>query len=77
MLFTANLGLSQGDDLSVLSVNVQGNLLPIENVGTLPGVNQASYIVVRLIDQLPPGDLPVIVTLRGVASNTATIEIVP
>jgi len=77
MLFTANLGLSQGDDLSVLSVNVQGNLLPIENVGTLPGVNQASYIVVRLVDQLPPGDLPVIVTLRGVASNTATIGIVP
>ena len=76
MLFTSNLGLNPGDDLSVLSVNVQGNLLLIENVGTVPGVNQASYIVVRLVDQLP-GDLPVIVTLRGVASNTATIEIVP
>ena len=77
MLFTTNLGLGPGDDLSVLTVNVQGNLLPIENVGTLPGVNQASYIVVRLVDQLGPGNLPVIVTLRGVASNTATIEIAP
>ncbi|HYJ89224.1 MAG TPA: PA domain-containing protein [Pyrinomonadaceae bacterium] len=77
MLFTTNLGLGAGDDLSILSVNVQGNLLPIESVGTLPGINQASYIVVRLVDQLPAGGLPVIVTLRGVPSNTATIEIVP
>lgn len=77
MLFTTNLGLGPGDDLSVLSVHAQGNLLPIESVGTVPGVNPASFIVVRLLDQLPLGDLPVIVTLRGVASNTATIEIVP
>ena len=77
MLFTTNLGLGPGDDLSVLSVHAQGNLLPIESVGTVPGVNPASFIVVRLVDQLPPGDLPVVVTLRGVASNTATIEIVP
>ncbi len=76
MLFTTNLGLNPGDDLSVLSVNVQGNLLTVESVGTLPGLSQTSYIVVRLVD-LPPGNLPVIVTLRGVSSNTATIEIVP
>jgi hypothetical protein len=77
MLFTTNLGLNTGDDLSVLTVSVQGNLLPIENVGTLPGVNQGSFIVVRLVDQLGTGDLPVIVTLRGVTSNTATIGIIP
>jgi ribosomal protein L35AE/L33A len=74
MLFTTNLALNAGD---VLTVNVQGILLPIENVGTVPGVNPASYIVVRLVDQLLPGDLAVVVTLRGVTSNTATITISP
>ena len=77
MLFTTNLGLNTGDDLSVLTVSVQGSLLPVENVGTLPGINPASFIVVRLVDQLGTGELPVIVTLRGVTSNTATIGIVP
>ncbi len=74
MLFTSNFTLNAGD---ALTVTVQGNLLPIENVGTLPGVNSASFIVVRLVDQLLPGDLAVVVTLRGLTSNTATITISP
>jgi hypothetical protein len=82
MLFTSNLGLAQGDDLSVISVqaqdaSLQSYTLPIENVGTVPGLTQDSYIVVRLIDQLPAGQLTVTVTLRGATSNSATIGIVP
>jgi len=38
----------------------------------------ASYIIVRLPDGLPPSSLPLSVTLHGVASsNTPTLEISP
>ena len=72
MLFTSNFTRNAGD---ALTVTLQGNLLPIESVGTLPGVNPGSFIVVRLVDQLLPGDLALVVTLRGLTSNTATITI--
>ena len=79
MLFTSNLGLS-GPDAAVLSVRANGILLTVENVGTVSGVQglDASYIVVRLPDGLPPGSLPLTVTLHGVVStNSPTLEISP
>ena len=78
ILFTSNLGLSQPDP-SVLSVQAAGFTLTVENVGTVLGVPglDASYIVVRLPDGLPAGDLPLAVTLRGATSNTATLGISP
>jgi hypothetical protein len=79
MLFTSNLGLSQPDS-AILSARANGVLLTIENVGTVSGVQDldASYIIVRLPDGLPTGNLPLTVTLRGLmSSNTATLEIAP
>jgi hypothetical protein len=79
ILFTSNLGLSQPDS-SILSIQASGISLTVENVGTLTGVAglDASYIIVRLPDGLPPGNLPLVVTLRGVkSSNTATLAISP
>ena len=79
MLFTSNLGLSQ-PDASILSVRANGILLTVENVGTVSGVQglNASYIIVKLHDQLPSGNLTLTVTLRGVAStNSTTFEIAP
>ena len=79
MLFTSNLGLSQPDS-AILSVRANGILLTVENVGTVSGVQGlgASYIIVRLPDGLPPGNLPLTVTLHGVvSSNTPTLEISP
>jgi hypothetical protein len=79
ILFTSNLGLSQPDS-AILSVRANGILLTVENVGTVTGVQGlgASYIIVRLPDGLPSGNLPLTVTLRGVASsNTPTLEISP
>ena len=79
MLFTSNLRLTQ-PDASVLSVQANGILLTVENVGTVSGVQglDASYIIVRLPDGLPSGSLPLTVTLRGVpSSNTPTLEISP
>jgi hypothetical protein len=79
MLFTTNLGLSQPNS-AILSVRANGILLTIENVGTVSAVQglDASYIVVRLPDGLPLGNLPLTVTVHGVMSgNTPTLEISP
>jgi len=79
VLFTSNLGLGQPDS-AILSVRANGILLTIENVGTVSGVQglDASYIIVKLPDGLPPGNLPLTVTLHGVvSSNTPTLEISP
>jgi uncharacterized protein (TIGR03437 family) len=60
-------------------VTAAGIDLPIEKVGTAPtaGGLDASYIVVRLPDGLPTGDLQLIVTLRGMPSPRAVLQIVP
>lgn len=78
ILFTSDLGLSAPGPS--LTVQAGGTSLTVENVGTVSGVAglNASYIVVRLPDGLPAGNLPLTVTLNGVASsNTPTISISP
>lgn len=79
MLFSTNLGLSQPDP-AILSVKANGISLTVESVGKVSGVQglDASYIIVRLPDGLPSGNLPLTVTLHGVvSSNTPTLEISP
>lgn len=80
-VFTSNLGLVSPPipGTSTLSVQANGVNLPVEYVGTVagvPGMN-ASYIIVRLPDGLPTGDLSLTVTLRGVTSQAAVLKIVP
>ncbi len=78
MILTSNLRMTQADPGN-LSVQASGVTLPIERVGPItnvPGLD-ASYIVVRLPDGLPDGDLQLVVTLRGMASNLSTLQIVP
>jgi len=79
MLFTSDLGMSQPNS-SQLTVRAGGVNLTIESVGPVLGVSgmNASYIVVRLPDGLPTGDLPLTITLRGLASiNSPTLSISP
>jgi hypothetical protein len=79
ILFTSDLGLTQ-PDTSQLAVRAGGVALTIESVGPILGVPGmgASYIVVRLPDGLPTGDLPLTVTLRGSDSvNSPVLEILP
>lgn len=79
MLFTSDLGMSQPDS-SQLTVRAGGVALTVESVGPVTGVTgmNASYIIVRLPDGLPAGDLPLVVTLRGLASsNSPTLSISP
>ena len=78
ILFTSPLGLTQPDP-AVLTVQAAGFNLTVENVGPLMGISglDASYIVVRLPDGLPVGDLPLTVTLSGNVSNIAILSISP
>ena len=78
ILFTSFLGLSQPNP-AVLTVQAAGFDLPVEDVGTFTGVSglNASYIVVRLPDGLPSGDLPLTVTFNGNVSNIAILSISP
>ena len=79
IIFTSDLGLTQPDS-SVLIVRAGGFTLTVEEVDAVVGVSgmNASYIIVRLPDGLPAGDLPLTVTLRGLASvNSPTLSISP
>ena len=79
ILFTSDLGMTQ-PDATQLIVRAGGVMLAVENVGPVVGVSgmTASYIIVRLPDGLPAGDLPLVITLRGVTSvNSPTLSIAP
>jgi hypothetical protein len=78
MLFTSNLGLSPVDDLSLVTVQVEGFSLPVERVETMPGQSQFSIVTVKLIDGVPIGNnLQIALTRHGAPSNVATISIGP
>ncbi len=79
ILFTSDLGMTQPDSTQLI-VRAGGVMLAVENVGPVVGVSgmSASYIIVRLPDSLPAGDLPLVITLRGFTSvNSPTLSIAP
>jgi hypothetical protein len=78
IFFTSNLGLSQPNS-SLLTVQAAGIPLEVEAVGPLSGVAglNGSYVVVKLADGLPVGDIPLGITLRGIPSASGTIGIAP
>ncbi len=81
ILFTSDLGLTQPNPLLLtVQANLGPNVFPftVENVGPLVGVPglTGSYVVVRLPDGLPTGDLQLTLTLGGVTSNTTILSIV-
>jgi hypothetical protein len=79
ILFISGLVLTQSD-ASIVTVIASAFPLPVESVGTLtgvPGLN-ATYIVVRLPDSLPAGELPLTIAVGGVVnSNPVTLGISP
>jgi len=80
-LFTSSLGLISPPipAASTLSVQANGVNLPVENVGPITGMNglAGSYIIVRLPDALPSGNLSLTVTLRGMTSEARSLSIAP
>ena len=80
ILLTSNLGLTQADlsDPTVVTVEVGGFNLPVENVGLFSASGLiGSYIVVRLPANVPTGVLELKVKLRGNASDAKMITISP
>jgi uncharacterized protein (TIGR03437 family) len=78
ILFTSDLGLTQPNP-ALLTVQAGGLPLTVESVGPISGVAglTGSYVVVRLPDGLPTGNLQLTLTLGGVTSNTTILSIVP
>jgi uncharacterized protein (TIGR03437 family) len=79
ILFTSDLGMTQPDPTQLI-VRAGGVPLTVENVGPVAGISgmNASYIIVKLPDGLPAGDLPLAITLRGfTSSNSPTLSIAP
>lgn len=77
ILFISGLVLTQ-TDASIVSVSASAFTLPVEAVGTVTGVPDlsASYVVVKLPDGLPAGELPLSIAVGGVMnSNLATLQI--
>ena len=79
IVFTSSLGITAPPIGQSLSVQASGLNLPIENVGPITGISglNGSYIVVRLPDGLPTGNLSLTVTVRGVTSAATILPIVP
>jgi CSLREA domain-containing protein len=78
IFFTTSLGLTQPNS-SLLSVQAEGIPLEVEAVGPVSGVAglNSSYIIVKLADGLPVGEIPLTITFRGISSAPGTIGIVP
>jgi hypothetical protein len=78
ILFTSDLGLTQ-PNAALLTVQAGGSDLTVEAVGPISGVQglTGSYVVVRLPDNLPTGNLQLTLTLGSVTSNAAMLSIVP
>ncbi|HKR10943.1 MAG TPA: DPP IV N-terminal domain-containing protein [Pyrinomonadaceae bacterium] len=80
MLFTSSLGVMAPPVLSTTVISVKANdiTLPVENVGPMIGVNgtNGSYIIVRLPDGLPTGNLSLTVTVLGLTSEPRILRIV-
>jgi len=80
-LFAVNIKL--GETASNVTAQAEDSLhhispLPVEYVGTVPGLNWLTQIVVKLPDALiNAGDVSVGINVRGVASNKALIKIRP
>jgi len=81
MLFATNTELLPGEDSSAVTAQAEDSLLmvyplTVEFVGTVPGVNGLTEIVVKLPESvLGNGDLLVNITFRGRVSNKVRIRI--
>lgn len=78
-LFTSNLAIITGGfpPPSTLSVQANGIDLPVERHGQVTGVTGMDYIIVRLPDGLPSGNLSLTITLRSVPSTPTILRIAP
>jgi hypothetical protein len=78
IILTSDLRLSQQQNPapSVVSVQAGGVTLSVENVGPLTGIS-ASYVVVKLPDGLPAGNLSLTLTVRGLTSAATNLSISP
>ena len=80
MLFAVNLDLLPGEDTTAVTAQAEDSLLnayplTVEFVGKVPGYDWLTEVVVKLPDNLPTGDVMVIVTWHARTSNKARFKI--
>ena len=81
MLFAGNLSLQAGEDASAVTADAEDGTrahypLTVEYVGVVPGVNQATAVVVRLHDNLGDvGDVLIGITYHAQSSNRVRVGI--
>ncbi len=81
LLFATGFELAPGESLSIVAVQAedsQQNVYPltVEHVAKVPGLNSVTQLVVRLPESAAtPGNLLLTLTIRGAASNKASIAI--
>ena len=81
MLFARNAALLPGEDSSIVTAQAEDSQhkiypLKVEFVGTVPGYDWLTEVVVKLPDELiSAGDVWVSINLRGQSSNQALISI--
>jgi hypothetical protein len=79
-LFARNINLLPGEDISAVTAQAEDAQhrvfhLPVEFVGKVPNFEWLTQVVIKLPDELPPGDIQVSLRLRGMSSNKASITI--
>lgn len=78
MLLGRNLDLLAGEQLSAITVqavDAQHRTYPVtvEYLGRVPQFDWLSQLIIKLPDEIPPGDVTVYVTLRGLTSNRVIV----
>jgi Tol biopolymer transport system component len=79
-LFARNMDFWPGEDISVVTVEAEDSQhrthqLTVETIGKAKNFNWLSQVVVKLPEDLAPGDVLLRIYLRGVPSNQALIRI--
>ncbi len=79
-ILVRNMETTAGDSLAPPTVQAEDSLhriisLPVEFVGKVPKFSRLTQIVVRLSDELDPGDLQLRVSFRGRTSNKGVITV--
>jgi uncharacterized protein (TIGR03437 family) len=78
VVFAIGLKLSAGETASAVTANAedsQGTVRPltVEFVGTVPNFIWLTQVVVKLNDQIPPGDAKIRISLHGETSNALLV----
>jgi hypothetical protein len=79
VIFARFIDLVPGEDMSAVTASyfISGILqnIPVEYVGKVPNTDDLNQITLGLPPDIPPGNIPISVKLRGLTNNSMLIRI--